>query len=66
MIINVYMYRFDLVTTKMLDFDDPAENITFRLTVIVNDTKNTDTIIVDLAVTDLNDNTPVFDNTTFR
>ncbi len=60
------MYRFDLVTTKMLDFDDPAENITFRLTVIVNDTKNTDTIIVDLAVTDLNDNTPVFDNTTFR
>ena len=48
----------------MLDFDLDV-NRTYSLYVRVNDSVHTDTLTLDVHVTDINDNTPVFDNTTF-
>ena len=56
--------RSNLVTTQSLDFDLDV-NRTYSLYVRVNDSAHTDTLTLDVHVTDINDNTPVFDNTTF-
>ena len=56
----------NLVTTRMLDYDNTTVNQSFTLTVTVNDTTHEDTIIVDIVVMDLNDNNPVFENATYQ
>ncbi len=56
----------NLVTTRMLDFDNTTVNQTYTLTVTVNDTVHEDTIIVDVVVMDLNDNNPIFENATYQ
>ncbi len=58
--------RMNLVTTRMLDFDNTTVNQTYTLTVTVNDTVHEDTIIVDVVVMDLNDNNPIFENATYQ
>ncbi len=60
------IYRLNLETTQTerLDFDNATLNSTFTLRVTVNDTVQIDTITVDISIVDLNDNNPVFENTT--
>ena len=58
--------RVVLVTTIMLDHDLMTPGTKdYRLTVTVNDTENAASLIVNIHVVDINDNEPVFENTTY-
>ncbi len=54
------------MTTRRLDFDNATLNTSFTLRVTVNDTVHIDSITVDISVVDLNDNNPVFVNSTYE
>ena len=50
----------------MLNYDlTTPETRNYRLTVTVNDTENAADIIINVQVIDINDNDPLFENTTY-
>lgn len=53
------------MTVRELDFDLVTINQTYTLQVIVNDTDHYDDLILDIQVVDINDNNPVFENTSY-
>lgn len=53
------------MTVRDLDFDLVTINQTYTLQVIVNDSVNYDDLTLDVHVIDINDNSPVFDNSSY-